>query len=68
LYFFQFENCNSLFGTQGTVFGSKGFDYTDWVALPDDVAGYSSSWLAGDGFVLWNWTAKCLVHVISRQV
>jgi len=35
------KNCNSLFSTQGTVFGGKSFDYTDWVALPDDTAGYS---------------------------
>ena len=30
-----FENCNSLFGRQGAVFGSKSCGYTDWVALPD---------------------------------
>jgi len=38
-----FENCNSLFSTQGAVLGSKGFDHTCSVALPDDVAGYSST-------------------------
>jgi len=37
-----FENCKSLFNTQGTVFGSESFDCTDWIALPDDAAGYSS--------------------------
>ena len=36
-----FQNSCSFFGTQGTVFGSKGFDYTDGVALPDDAACYS---------------------------
>jgi len=36
-----FENFKSFFGTQGAVFGSKSFDYTDWIALPDDAAGCS---------------------------
>jgi len=36
-----FKNFKSFFGTQGAVFGSKSFDYTDWIALPDDAAGYS---------------------------
>ena len=36
-----FENCNSFFGAQGAVFASKSFDYTDWIALPEDAAGYS---------------------------
>jgi len=36
-----FKNCKSLFSTQGTVFGSESFDYTDWIALPEDAAGYS---------------------------
>jgi len=43
-----FKNCNSLFGKWGTVFGSKSFDYTDWVALPDDAACCSST-LIGRG-------------------
>ena len=34
-----FENCNSLFGTQGAVFGSECFDHTDGVALPNDATG-----------------------------
>jgi len=37
-----FKNCNSLFSTLGTVFGSESFDHTDWVALPDDDASCSS--------------------------
>jgi len=36
-----FENFKSFFSTQGTVFGSESFDHTDWIALPDDAAGYS---------------------------
>jgi len=44
-----FENCNSLFSTHGTVFGGKGFDYTDWVSLPDDAAGCSFT------LVAWGW-------------
>ena len=39
--FGMFEDCNSFFGTQGTVFGCKCFDYTDGVPLPDDAAGYA---------------------------
>jgi len=35
-----FKNFKSLFGTQGAVFGSESFDYTNWIALPDDAAGY----------------------------
>ena len=38
-----FKNFKSFFGTQGAVFGSNSFDYTDWIALPDDAAGYSST-------------------------
>jgi len=38
-----FKNCKSFFSTQGAVFGSESFDYTDWIALPDDAAGYSSA-------------------------
>jgi len=38
-----FQNCKSLFSTQGAVFDSKSFDCTDWIALPDDAAGYSST-------------------------
>ena len=45
-----FKNCNSVFGTQGEVFGSEGFDYIDWVALPDDAAGHSST-LVGCGCI-----------------
>jgi len=45
-----FKNCKSLFSTQGTVLGSKSFDYTDWIALPDDAAGYSST-LVGLGWI-----------------
>jgi len=44
-----FKNCNSLFTTQGTVFGNKSFDHTDWVALPDDASGHSST------LVGWGW-------------
>jgi len=45
-----FKKCNSLFtSTQGAVFGDKCFDYTDWVALPDDAAGYSLT------LVDWGW-------------
>jgi len=45
-----FENCNSFFSTQGTVFGSKCFDHTaDWFALSDDDAGCSST------LVDWGW-------------
>jgi len=44
-----FKNCNSLFGTQGAVFGGKSFDYTDWVSLPDDAASYSIT------LVGWGW-------------
>jgi len=46
-----FENCNSLFGTQGAVFGSESFDCTDWVALPDDAVGCSST-LVGQGLII----------------
>jgi len=38
-----FKNCKSFFGTHGAVFGSESFDYPDWIALPDDAAGYSST-------------------------
>ena len=38
-----FKNFKSFFGTQGAVFCSESFDYTDWIALPDDAAGYSST-------------------------
>jgi len=38
-----FKNFESFFSTQGAVFGSKSFDYTDWIALPDDAAGCSST-------------------------
>jgi len=38
-----FENCKSFFSTHGTVFGGESFDHTDWIALPDDAAGYSST-------------------------
>jgi len=38
-----FENCKSVFGTQGAAFGSKR------IALPDDAAGCSST------FVGWGW-------------
>jgi len=53
------KNCNSFFGTQRTVFGSKSFDCTDGVALPDDVAGYSST------LVDWGWI--CIME-LSRKV
>jgi len=36
-----FKNFKSFFGTQGSVFGSKSFDYTAWIALSDDAASYS---------------------------
>jgi len=29
-------------GHTGTVLGSEGVDYTDWVALPDDAVSHSS--------------------------
>jgi len=54
------KNCNSLFGAQGAVFGGKSFDCTDLVALSDDAEVVPPRWLAGDGFALWNWVAKCL--------
>jgi len=38
-----FECCDSLHGTQGSVFGSESFDCADWIALPDDAAGCSST-------------------------
>jgi len=38
-----FKNCKSFFSTQGAVFGSETFDCTDWIALPDDAAGCSST-------------------------
>jgi len=38
-----FVNFKSFFGTQGAVFGSESFDCTDWIALPDDAAGCSST-------------------------
>ena len=38
-----FKNCNSFFGTQGAFFGSESFDYTNWIALPDDAASCSST-------------------------
>jgi len=44
-----FENCKSLFSTQGTVFGSERFDHTDWIALPDDAAGCSSTLVGWGG-------------------
>ena len=44
-----FKSCNSFFSTQGAIFGSKSFDYTDWIALPDDAACYSST------LVDWRW-------------
>ena len=48
-----FENCKSLFGTEGAVGGDKGFDHTDWIALPDDAAGHCVPlrWLVGDGLM-----------------
>ena len=59
-----FENCDSLFGTQNTVFGGKSFDYTDLVALSDDAADHSST------FVDWRWT--CVMElgceVFSKQI
>jgi len=39
----SFKNSKSLFRTQRTVFGSESFDYTNWIALPDDNAGYSTT-------------------------
>jgi len=44
-----FENFKSFFSTWGTVFGSKRFDCTDWVALSDNAAGCSSA------LVGWGW-------------
>jgi len=44
-----FKNCKSLLSTHGAVFGSKSFDYTDWIALPDDAAAGYSSTLVGWG-------------------
>jgi len=44
-----FKNFKSFFSTQGAVFGSKSFDCTDWIALPDDAAGYSFT------LVGWGW-------------
>jgi len=53
------KNCNSLFGTQGAVLGGKTFDHTDWVALPDDAAGCSST--------LVDWGSTDLHHRIGLQ-
>jgi len=53
-----FDNCNSFFDTQGTVFGSKSFDCTDWVALPDDAAGHSSF------LVDWRWI--CIMELCCK--
>jgi len=50
-----FKGCNSLFSTQGTVFGSERFDYTDWVALSDDAAGHS--------FTLVDWGWICVMEL-----
>jgi len=44
-----FQNSCSFFGTQCTIFGSKGLDYTDGVALPDDAACYAVS------LIIWCW-------------
>jgi len=38
-----FKNSKSLFGTHGTVLGSESFDYTNWIASPDDNACYSAT-------------------------
>jgi len=48
-----FENFKSFFGTQGAVSGSKSFDHTDWIALPDDAAAYSFALVGwgGIGFI-----------------
>jgi len=53
-----FKNCKSLFGTQGTVFGSRSFDYTDWIALPDDAAGYSSTLIGWGGIGVMELSCK----------
>jgi len=42
-----FKNFKSFFRTQSAVFGSNFFDYADWIALPDDAAGYSSTLVGG---------------------
>jgi len=44
-----FENCKSLSGTQGTVFGGESFDCTYWIALPDDAAGHSTTLVGWGG-------------------
>jgi len=48
-----FENCNSFFGTHGTVFAGKCFDCTDGAALSDDDAICSST--------LVDWEMMCIL-------
>jgi len=55
-----FENCNSLFGTHDAIFGSKCFEQTNWVALPDDAADCSS--------VLFDWGWICIMEVGCKDV
>jgi len=44
-----FKNFKSFFSTHGAVFGSKSFDCTDWIALPDDAAGHSFMLVGWEG-------------------
>jgi len=44
-----FKNCNFLFGTRSTVFGSESFDHTDQIALRDDAAGCSHALVGWGG-------------------
>jgi len=54
----SFENCNSFFSPQGTVFDCKCFDHTDWFALPDDAG--------GDSFMLVGWGRICIMELCCK--
>jgi len=56
------KNCNSLFGTQGAVFGGETFDCTDWVALSHNAAGCSSTLVDWGSTCVTQLGWKCLVH------
>jgi len=49
-----FQNRNSLFSTHGAVFGGKGVNCADWIALSNGAAGHSSTMVVGDKLVSQN--------------
>jgi len=59
-----FKNCNSLFCTQGADFGTAANILTARIGRPClmTLQVVPPCWLIGDGFVSWNWVAKCSAH------